>query len=118
MDAQFVNETAKYIMTVIKASQAIFYSWGTHSVKAVVYKEMAALQFTVSGFLHKGDVIVAYNGGADLFEVYLLKKGEVIKSKKGIYVDELVRVIDASVEKNTSDEEYKKIVHGEYCILE
>lgn len=116
MDAQFINETAKYIMTVIKAPQAIYYSWGTHSAKAIIYNEMAALKFTVSGFLHKGDVIVSYNGGADLFELYLLKKGEVVKSMKRIYVDELVRVIDYSVEKNTNDEEYKKIVHGEYFI--
>lgn len=76
---------------------------------------MAALKFTVNGFLHKGDVVIAYNGGADLFELYLLKKSEVIKSMKGIYVDELVRVIDSSVEKNTSDVEYKKIVLDEYC---
>jgi hypothetical protein len=118
MDAQFINDTAKYIMTVIKASQAIYYSWGSHSFKAIIYKDMAALQFTVNGFLHKGDVIIAYNGGADLFELYLLKKSEVKKSMKRIYVDELVKVIDSSVEKNTSDNEYKKIVHNEYCILE
>jgi len=117
MEIQFINETAKYILSIIKSSQSIYFSWGTHSLKTIVYKEMAALKFTVNGFLYKGDVVIAYNGGADLFELYLLKQSEVIKSIKGIYVDELVRVIDYSVEKNASDEEYKKTVLDEYSIL-
>jgi hypothetical protein len=58
MEDKFVNETAKYIFSVIKASQAIYFSWGTHSVKTIIFKEMAALLFTVNGFIHKGDVII------------------------------------------------------------
>lgn len=117
MEAERINTTADYILNVIKASGCIFYSWGFHSPKTVIYNNMPALQFTVDGFIHKGDVVVAYNGCADLFELYLLNKLEVVKSMKRIYVDELVRVIDSLVEKNCSDEKYKIEVINEYSIL-
>ena len=51
--------------------------------------------------------VVAYNGGADYFEVYCLDKSETeIKSKDDVYLDELIRVIDSMVEKDCSQAQY------------
>ena len=107
MEAAFINYTAQNIMTILNSAGPIRWSWGAKSYRAIVFKEMAALQFSVSGFVHKGKVVVALNEGDDLYEVYCLdKKNEVVNSQVEVYFDELISVIDRLVEKNCSEEEY------------
>jgi hypothetical protein len=61
---------------------------------------MAALRFSVNGVIHKGDVVVAYNRGADAFEVYCLGGGDaIVSSHDDVYLDELVEAIDKLVER-------------------
>lgn len=53
------------------------------------------MRFSVSGFIYKGDVVVALNRAADLYEVYCLDEaGKVVSSQDEVCFDELVDVID------------------------
>lgn len=96
---------ATYIMDCLKSQKMIVFSWGFNSPVAL----KNGLQFSVNGFIHKGIVQVIYNEGLDLFEVNTVKNGNVIKSKAGVYIDELVDVIDLLVEKvDNYDERVKR----------
>lgn len=106
MDPKFIDDTAQVILAIIRSGGPITWSWGTRAFNAMVYRDMAALQFVVSGFIHSGKVIVAYNGGTDTFEVYCLVNDVVVKSRNDIYFDQLVDVIDGMVEKNCSESDY------------
>ncbi|MFI3293847.1 MAG: hypothetical protein SNI70_10070 [Rikenellaceae bacterium] len=111
MEKEYIDEMCNYIKQIFSYKKSIIWSWGAVVFHHVVYKEMPALRFEVNGFLHKGDVIVAFNSGADAFEVYCLDKSEaVVNSKDDVYFDELVEVIDEMVEKEGSDETYQKRV--------
>jgi hypothetical protein len=118
MEQQFIKDTAQTIMSIIRSAGPVAWSWGTDSFRATTYKttnrettagsEMAALRFAVHGFVHTGDVVVAYNRGADLFEVYCLDgNNKVVSSRNRVYFDELVEVIDGLVEKDCPDREYE-----------
>lgn len=100
-------------MDCLSVQKMIVFSWGFHKPVALI----SGLQFCVNGFIHKGIVQVIYNEGIDLFEVNTLKNGKVIKSKTGVFFDELVEIIDSMVEKNESDENYLKRVSNEYSLL-
>ncbi len=100
MEESYLAEKANDIKSIIDSGFPISWSWGPDDFRAVIYKDMAALRFSVIGKHHQGDVIVAYNGGADLFDVYCLNDNEeVICSRERVYFNELVDVIDAMVEK-------------------
>jgi len=99
---------ANYILSILKTNLNVVWSWGFNSPKAT----QNGLVFKVRGFLHKGWVLVKYNEGADLFEIKLLTDQlKEIKSIEGIYVDQLIDVIDDMVEccKN-----YEQRVKNEY----
>lgn len=107
MDEVFVNSITSDIMNVLKCAPEQLMSWGANRFKATVYRDMAALQFRVQGFIHKGVVIVAYNEGHDLYEVYCLgSKQQVVSTREHIYFDLLSKTIDEMVEKDCSDELY------------
>jgi hypothetical protein len=107
MDSKFINGTAWYILSVIRSGGPVIWSWGPEGFKATVYNGMAALRFSVNGFLHRGDVVAALNGGADMFEVYCLDGDDnVVSRRDDVCLDELVGVIDTLVEKDCPDEEY------------
>ncbi len=109
MDKAYIDEMCNYIKEIFSYSQGVVWSWGAIVFNHTEYKEMPALRFEVNGFIHKGDVIVAFNGGADAFEVYCLDKNEaVVNSRDDVYFDELVEVIDSMVEKAGSDETYNE----------
>lgn len=109
MDTHYINKTAEYILSIIRSGGPVTWSWGPKSFQAMAYKGMAALYFSVSGFLHKGKVIVALNAGADCFEVYCIdKKENVVALMDDVYFNELVEVIDRLVERGDSDTEYGK----------
>jgi hypothetical protein len=107
MDSKFIDDTARYILTIIRSGGPVAWSWGPESFRATVYKGMAALRFSVNGFVHKGDVVAALNCGADMFEVYCLDGDDNVVSRlDDVHLDELVGVIDTLVEKDCPDEEY------------
>lgn len=101
-------EMANYILSVLKYNLNIFWSWGGHKFVAIENGS----SFKVQGFLHQGWVLVEYNESSDLFDIKLLTdqlKG--VKSIEGIYVDELIDVIDDMVE---CCENYDQRVKNEY----
>ncbi len=109
MDTKYINEMAEYILSIIRMGGSVTWSWGPKSFQAMAYKGMAALRFSVSGFLHKGKVIVSLNAGADCFEVYCVdNKENVLAAKDDVYLNELVEVIDRLIERGDSDAEYDK----------
>ena len=56
------------------------------------------LRFSVQGFKYKGDVVVLYDEGADVFEIKLLNRTpEYVVSP--VYFDELIDRIDEMVEQ-------------------
>ncbi len=115
LEKEYINEICNYIKEIFSYSRPIVWSWGAVVFHNTEYKEMPALRFEVNGFIHKGDVIVAFNGGADAFEVYCLDKSDtVVTSKDDVYFDELVGVIDGMVETVASDETYHKQI-GDWC---
>lgn len=107
---QYITTVASTIYDQIKASTSwsVRGSWGAHNWRATVYKGMAALVFQVSGLLHKGYVYVAYNDGADTYEVILTNiRGTVKKRIEDVYCDNLGYVLNTAIERGTmSSEEY------------
>ncbi|NDV78758.1 hypothetical protein [Dysgonomonas sp. 511] len=104
-------EMANYILSILKTNLNIVWSWGFNSPKSI----QNGLSFKVQGFLHKGWVLVEYNEGSDLFDIKLLSvQLKEVKSIKGIYVDELIDVIDDAVE---CCENYEQKVKEKYSLL-
>ncbi len=100
---------ANYILSIIRSGGPVTWSWGPAVFRPVEYDGMAALRFTVNGFIHKGDVVAAYNRGADTFVVYCLDRNdEVASSKNDIHLGELVDAIDGLVETRCPDAEYNQ----------
>jgi hypothetical protein len=63
----------------------------------------------VDGFKYQGRVQVIYNEGTDLFEVHL-ENGRI---EEGVYLDQLVNVIDGMVERCDN---YDKRISDAYSI--
>lgn len=102
---------ANYILAILRTSQNIVWSWGFNSPKPLEN----GLSFKVQGFLHKGWVLVDYNEVSDLFDIKLLSnKLEEVKFIDGIYVDQLIDVIDDVVE---CFDNYDQKVKDEYSLL-
>lgn len=95
-------------------------SWGIHGFCNCYYQGKPALMFSVSGFVHKGKVIIALNKGADLYEVTLASsKFNENKVIKGVYEDMLTTLLDSEIEKPASqtESEYKqKVDNAVYCL--
>jgi hypothetical protein len=107
MDSKFIDDTARYILTIIRSGGPVTWWWGSEAFRVTAYKGMAALRFSVNGFVHKGDVVAALNGGSDMFEVYCLDGDDnVVSRRDDVHLDELVGAIDTLVEKNCPDGEY------------
>ena len=87
----------------------VMWSWGFNSPIAIEN----GLRFKVQGFKFHGVVEVTYNEGSDLFDVYFIKAGKVVKTIDGVFFDMLVETIDHYVEK-TAD--YEERVKAEYSI--
>lgn len=88
-------ELANYILSILRTDLNIVWSWGFNSPKPT----QNGLAFKVQGFFHKGWVTIIYNEGTDLFDIKLLSNQlKEVKSIEGIYVDQLIYVIDDNVE--------------------
>ena len=101
---------AEYIMQILRSQLMVVFSWGFNNPIAI----KNGLRFKVQGFKFKGVVEVKYNEGSDLFDVRLIRNGEVLEIVEGVYLDSLVDVIDYRVEKVDN---YKQRVEKEYCRL-
>ena len=88
----------------------VMWSWGFNSPKAIAN----GLSFKVQGFKFKGTVEVIYNEGADLFDISFIKGGKTVEVVEGIYLEQLVTVIDHHVELVDN---YKERVEDEYSLL-
>lgn len=101
-------EMAKYILQILSSQPIVVFSWGFHRA----YPINNGLRFSVNGYLHKGEVEVVYNEGADLFVVNTFNNDGTIKQQEtDVYLDCLVRVIDGLVERIDN---YKEKVLTEY----
>ncbi|MBO7432199.1 MAG: hypothetical protein J6U13_00445 [Salinivirgaceae bacterium] len=100
---------AKAILEIIKNPEVIFLSWGCYDFVAIEYNNMPALKFKTSGFLHKGNVIVAYDEAKKLYNVYILKHNRDVKQMvEDISEDQLQKIIDCLVEtKNDKSSDYR-----------
>jgi len=87
-------EMSNYIMQILKSQPAIVMCWGFHAPAAI----SNGLKFNVDGYLHKGEVTVTYDDVPDTFTVRTLKGGKTVKETSGVYLDNLVTVIDSMVE--------------------
>ena len=88
-------EMAKYILSIFRTQPMIVFSWGFHDV----YPIHNGLRFKVNGYLHQGVVEVIYCAGVDIFKVNTLNTDGSFKQQEcDIYLDCLVKVIDAMVE--------------------
>lgn len=88
-------EMAKYILSILRTQPIVVFSWGFHDA----YPIHNGLRFSVNGYLHQGEVEVAYDEGADLFKVNTLNTdGSIKQQETDIYLDCLVNVIDGMVE--------------------
>ncbi len=118
IDYSFINATARNIHTIIKKDWRIPASWGARNYCATTwdgaYKNMAALRFRVSGFIHKGLVVVAYNEGTDLFDITLTTlAGKVKRTITDVYTDSLLCILDEAIEtKNDHSDDYRAKVES------
>lgn len=94
MEQEIIEQTAMKIMNVLICRLTIMMFWGANNFKAVEFNDMASLAFTVNGFNHKGLVVVAYNSGKDLYEVFCLDSSDrVVEHREEVYFDMLTDTI-------------------------
>ena len=98
---------AEYIMTILRSQLMVVFSRGFHRPTAL--PDNRGLAFQVEGFKYTGTVKVIYNEGTDLFEVHL-EDGRI---EEGVYLDQLVNVIDGMVERCDN---YDKRISDAYSI--
>lgn len=104
MEDELNLRIARGIWEVLQTSPTIVMSWGLEPT-TVKYVE-SGLQFHVDGFKHTGNVVIKLNQGADLYEFYLYdESGKLKESHTGIYVDQLIDMIDSAVEYTGADYE-------------
>lgn len=98
---------AEYIMQILKTQLMVVLSWGFNNPIALTGNR--GLKFNVNGFKYKGAVEVIYNEGSDLFDVTIGKM-----CIEGVYLDQLVEVIDNAVELTDN---YNEIVKQTYNLI-
>lgn len=83
---------------LIRRDAKIPMSWGVNDLADKNLGSANVLTFKVQGRLFKGIVVVAYNYGKDLYEVYLLKSNKLFKHMTEIYAEDLVEILDRAIE--------------------
>lgn len=103
---------ADYIRQILKLQQNKVWSWGTHDCETI----KNGLQFKVQGFLLTGIVKIIYDEGHDLFDIELLPDADAKPKEtiEGIYLDQIVDIIDRHVE---NDEDYMENLTNEYGLI-
>lgn len=111
----------KRLGSLLGYTNNIVLSWGPSNFHALCNaegEEIGAV-FSVNGYKHKGDVIVKYNEGTDLFDIQLRegfnnKAGKITAKKEGLFLDQIVSVIDNLVELTDNYEEQVKNDYKKY----
>ena len=112
-DFDYNLKIAEYIFETFKSNLPVVWSWGIDPASIQVID--LGVKFHVQGFKHKGMVQVLINEGEDLFEVSLISEtGEIVKTIKSIFLDNLISVIDDAVEKTDN---YSERICQEYGII-
>lgn len=99
---------ALYILQILRTNLMVVFSWGFHAPRAIEN----GLSFLVSGYKFQGQVSVKYDEGADLFNVRFDGKPSIAPIE-GIYIDQLVDVIDGAVERT---DDYQERVKNQYSL--
>ena len=95
MDNLVRFEGAEQLVIAMRTNVKVW-SWGAHGWKLF---EGKVLRFMVSGHHHKGHVYVTVNV-MDTFDIYLTtSQGNIKGVLNGIYLDQLIEVIDNRVER-------------------
>lgn len=101
-------EMANYILKILQSNLSIVWSWGFNSPRPI----NNGLIFNVNGFIHQGAVCISYIYDTDNFTIQLINRhNEVCKEISGVYIDNLIDVIDLSVERVSN---YSQRVRKEY----
>ena len=114
------NEIAIEIYRQLKATFNInvLWSWGISGQKAMIYRNMPSLRFSVNGYKHKGWVVISLNEGKDLYNIYLLDK---LQNVKEIILDvfaEDLKILDSLIETgDLTEREYKEKVESTVIYL-
>ena len=114
-DQEWIEEILSTMKQVLCSAPApVLMSWGIEALKSKWYDGMLSLSFQVNGFKYKGEVILAYDEGADLYQLILPGDNHPrnLKRIKDLYFDQVVEAIDNYIEKGCSDDEYGKKVTG------
>jgi hypothetical protein len=110
---EFDYGIAEYIWKILKTQQTIVWSWGVDPDSVKTIKN--GTQFHVQGFLMTGTVKITYDEGMDLFDIeFLPDDDKPRKAILGLYLDQLVSVIDEHVEHC---ENYEQRVNEECGII-
>ena len=110
---EFDYGIAEYIWKILKTQQTIVWSWGVDPDTVKTIKN--GTQFHVQGFLMTGTVKITYDEGMDLFDIeFLPDDDKPRKAILGLYLDQLVSVIDENVEHC---ENYEQRVNEECGII-
>ena len=110
---EFDYRIAEYIWKILKTQQTIVWSWGIDPDSVKTIKN--GTQFHVQGFLMTGTVKITYDEGMDLFDIeFLPDDDKPRKAILGLYLDQLVSVIDEHVEHC---ENYEERVNEECGII-
>ena len=110
---EFDYGIAEYIWKILKTQQTIVWSWGVDPDTVKTIKN--GTQFHVQGFLMTGTVKITYDEGMDLFDLeFLPDDDKPRKAILGLYLDQLVSVIDENVEHC---ENYEQRVNEECGII-
>ena len=110
---EFDYGIAEYIWKILKTQQTIVWSWGVDPDSVKTIKN--GTQFHVQGFLMTGTVKITYDEGMDLFDIeFLPDDDKPRKAILGLYLDQLVSVIDENVEHC---ENYEQRINEECGII-
>lgn len=125
MDKSFIMQTAETTRLQLLASTPTntLLSWGIEKFFGTVYNNMPALVVKVNGRIFTGNVVLAYNEGADLYEIYLLDCSGAKCITDGCYCDQLGEIIDEHIERGKDIEEYhrfceeerQRLFRGDFC---
>lgn len=89
--------------------------WGEEYRCIAVHNGLASLEMKVNGFAHTGFVLVCYNEGKDLYDIYTSHNNfsqDYKLVREDVYCDMLGSVLDQVIEcDGLSDDEYSKKVH-------
>ena len=111
---EFDYGIAEYIWKILKTQQPVVWSWGVDPDTVKTIKN--GTQFHVQGFLLTGTVKITYDEAMDLFDIVFLPDDSAKPRKAilGLYLDQLVSVIDKHVEYCDN---YEERIPDEYRLI-